>query len=530
MRALERETNLDVLRQYSLLLEAEVKRLNLENQNLKKAGSVDEQVRLENLEDQLVKLRERFFGFGREKQDASELREVSTHSSQLNLHGEYPQDAPEAKEDSIPSSDAPVVMNYKMSDRQLAEASKELGIADEIGARAWREAKGLYQEHSELTIFERTYCKALHRQHKYRLRGKYNKTDKDEVLITAPGPAKLRPGSRYSVDFAIAVVVDKYQDHLPLERQRRRMERSGVEVDVKTLYGLCEAVAGHCEAMLPRIKEDIQRDFCALHLDESPWPIMGEKKKSYMWAMSNRAGSYYQFEPTRSGKIASELVGGYEGAVVSDAFSGYKRLKVGDKTRLGHCWSHARREFYDRRSDYPEVCREALEQIGKLFAVEASAKSFEELKKLRQTKSREVVEEFQKWLLKTRAKYLGVQGISKAIVYCMNHWQELTLFLDDLSVPLTNNDAERALRHVVMGRKNFNGSKTINGADTAATLYTVIETCKKLGVEPARYWKYLIEESWFKEKAVLSPYEYAMEKLGPNQRLQLPKKEEWKIE
>ena len=108
-----------------------------------------------------------------------------------------------------------------------------------------------------------------------RLKDEYSQTGK-EVIITAPGPVKLKAGSQYSIDFALALVCDKYESHLPLERQRRRMESAGLDIDVKTLYTLVRTVAEHCdESVIPKIRRDILSDFCAAHLDESPWPIIG---------------------------------------------------------------------------------------------------------------------------------------------------------------------------------------------------------------------------------------------------------------
>ena len=104
----------------------------------------------------------------------------------------------------------------------------------------------------------------------------------------------------------------------------------------------------------------------------------------------------------------------------------------------------------------------------------------------------------------------------------------MTEFLNDLTLPLSNNDAERALWHVVMGRKNFNGSKTINGADIAASIYTVIESCKRVGLQPSTYLKYLIEARWYGDE-VKTPYELSIEKLGPNKKVKFPNKSDWKI-
>jgi hypothetical protein len=101
-------------------------------------------------------------------------------------------------------------------------------------------------------------------------------------------------------------------------------------------------------------------------------------------------------------------------------------------------------------------------------------------------------------------------------------------FLIDLSLPLSNNDAGRALCHIVLGRKNFGGSKTINGEDTAASIYTIIETCKKVGLQPSQYLKYLIEERWFGE-ILKTPLELSLEKLGPNKKVKFANKEDLKF-
>src|SRR6185437_3762512 len=158
----------------------------------------------------------------------------------------------------------------------------------------------------------------------YRLKKEYNTTGK-EVIITAPGPVKLKSGSQYSMDLAVAVVSDKCEFHLPLERQRRKMEGAGLDIDVETLFALCRDVAEHCEkGVIGQIRDDILQDFCATHLDESPWPILGGTN-GHMWAMSNRKGSYFRFEPSRSGKVACEMLKGYAGAAITDGYSGYKR-------------------------------------------------------------------------------------------------------------------------------------------------------------------------------------------------------------
>lgn len=421
----------------------------------------------------------------------------------------------------------PLVSNYLMKSEDFKDEADLREIKIENPLEAWDEMKNFYQESTEITVTERTYQKVIHRQQKYRLKDEYNTTGK-EVIITAPGPVKLKPGCKYSVDFALSVVSDKYEYHLPLERQRRKMEAAGFDVEVKTLYGLCETVAEHGEKLIEEIRQDMMNDFCAVHIDESPWKILGSKESGQMWILANRIGSIYRFEPTRSGKIATEFLKNYEGAVVTDGFAGYNTLRRSEKIRVQHCWAHARREFFERWDDFPEECNEALDLIDLIFEMEASAKTFDELKLLRKTDVQFVVDRFYEWLLKTKVKFLPSEGISKAIQYCLNFWPELIHFLKDLSVPIDNNEAERAIRHSVMGKKNFAGSKTINGADVAATLYTLIESAKKAGLQPKEYLKYVITERWY-NRVPLTPHRFAKEKYGAKTKTVFPKRDDWRI-
>ena len=123
-----------------------------------------------------------------------------------------------------------------------------------------------------------------------------------------------------------------------------------------------------------------------------------------------------------------------------------------------------------------------------------------------------------RWLLDERQKHLPSSGMMKAIDYGLGRWKELTAFIKHLPLPLTNNDAERALRHSVLGRKNFAGSKSIDGADTAATLYTIVESCKKASIQPRNYLKYVIEERWHNRQP-LSPLRYSWMKNGKPARV-----------
>lgn len=541
MAPIEIESNVNILREYAVLATRENKRLQSLVDNLNEIlGGVNQQWLKDdgsntNLEDQLSRLQKKFFGFGREGLENKDSRRVGHSSQQLKLHGERPHEEnfsdskkSEADQKVVAQGTLPAVIEYPMDDSQLKNESqlREPDGTKPIGAEAWSEMKNFSEDSVEITVTEVTYTKVIHRRKKYRMKDEYNTSGK-EVIITAPGPVKLKPGSKYSVDFAMAVVSDKYEYHLPLERQRRKMEAAGLDIEVKTLYSLCATTAEHMEDVATRIKAEILNDFCAAHVDESPWLIIGNKQKGQMWAISNRVGSYYQFEPTRSGEQVEELVEGYSGSMITDAYGAYKRFEKMTGIRKGLCWAHLRREFYERIADF-SVAKEMVILIDDLFEIEARANTFEELRALRRSESVAKIKEMQAWIIDQKPNYLPSDGIQKAMNYAANHWTGLIAFLKDLSIPLSNNDAERALRHVVLGRKNFAGSRTINGADVAATLYTIIESAKKAGLQPKVYMKYVIEERWHKREPK-TPAQMAQEKFGPNKRVIFPARDGWQI-
>ena len=533
MRSLEKETNVDVLREFSGILLKTVERLAAENAALKEERIADQQDWLSvELRDQLTRLQKKFFGFGRETLPEQAARPIG-HKGQevltLTSRTFEEANAPEASSNFNKNASAKIdPEKHDFLTPDLVAESIVRGLPMTAGADAWKKIPGLVEETVEITVTERTYKKVVHQQAKYRLKDEYNTSDK-EVIITAPGPVKVKPGMTYSVDFALSVCSDKYEYHLPLERQRRKMEAAGLTVDVKTLYTMCEAVAEHCHAVLPGIRHDIKNDYAAVNIDETPWRILSDKTYGQMWVMTNRQGSYYQFEPTRSGKIAEEMLKDYDGAIITDAYGGYNRLAQKPSIRVQNCWSHARREFFERFDDYPIECRRAIELIDQLFAIEHETRSIEDIRILRRTKSKPVIDELRNFLYESKPRFLPGDGISKAINYCLNHWKGLTHFLTDSTVNISNNDAERALRHVVVGRKNFLGSQTINGADTAAALYTVMETAKKCSLQPTEYLRYLITERWHKREP-MTPKQYAEKKLKANTAIKWPARSEWRIE
>jgi len=499
------ESNPECLREMALLIQNQNNLLAERNRLLEARMAVQEAERQEwisSLKSQLHKLKRRFFDKGRETSNRS--RDRRDESEQLLLHAQSlagpvtKSEAPELPEKTIEHLEENV-------DRLINQAQKkDLSLTKDAAEVA--PIAGFFETSAEITITERTYTKVIHKRQKYRVK---NKQSGKETIVTAPGPLKLFSGCRYSVDFALNVVANKFMNHLPYERQRRDMKRLGLNTPVMTLYRLAEQVAVHMEGVAEKVRDDIFSAPLAAHLDETKWPILSNHDDDgQMWVLSNQAGSYYRFEPTRSGSIADELLKGFTGSVLTDKYAGYLHLRDCKNMTWALCWSHARREFLDLQAAYPDEVNHVVELIGDLFEIERKAKTWTELEKFRAAESKPKLEEIKTALQDIQTNFFDNDDLCKASAYVLTAWTEFTAFLSDVRIPLSNNDAERALRHAVLGRKNFNGSKTINGADTAATLYTIIESCKKVELDPVDYMKYVITEN-HAEREPLTPLAYA---------------------
>lgn len=510
-RLIKNESNPEVLRELSLFILQQTKELSLELASYKRiaAEKAESQAWLNSkLEAHLHKLQRRFFENGRESLRTRARDRRSDPDKQLLLHAKsLAGEAPKNEKSNLPVKERThfggvleILSLAQKGDPSLTEENSAI-----------EEMKGFSEDSTEITITERIYTKVLHKRQKYKVK---NRETAKETIVTAPGPVKLLPGSRYSVDFALSVVGGKFLNHLPYERQRKDMKRLGLDIPVMTMFRLTEQVSLHMGEVAEQIRRDIFKSGLACHLDETRWPILSQHADNgQMWVLSNQAGSYYQFEPSRSGSIADELLKGFVGAVLTDKFSGYLHFRTEKSIVWGLCWSHARREFLDLRVAYESEVVKIVDLIDDLFAIERRARTWSELESLRLLESKPKLAEIKTLLEEIRAEFFDQDDFCKAANYVLSAWKEFSAFADDVRLPLSNNDAERALRHAVLGRKNFNGSKTINGADVAATLYTLIESCKKVELDPVDYMKYVIEENHY-DRTPLTPLRRAQQFRG----------------
>lgn len=365
-----------------------------------------------------------------------------------------------------------------------------------------------FEESEDIHVLERQYVKRVIKRRKYRCRC-------NSCVVTAPGPRRVIPGGRYSNDFMIEVAVEKYLDHVPLERQVRRMARAGVEVSSQTLFDQLWALA---QVNRPSYEALGQRtlEVDVLHADETRWPRLDSKKLSNwtVWTRTTPNIAHYAILSSKSTSAARQLFADYEGIIVVDGYAVYECLaRDGPNLKLANCWAHTLRKFRDIEGNFPKPCRHVLGLIGELYKVEkkigmvfpGDAEMRRERLALRAAKSKPILEEIRHWA-QTEVG-LPRSALGKAVRYMLARWEGLSRFLDNASIPLDNNAAERSLRGPVIGRKVHYGSKSKRGIEVAATFYTLLETAKLCGVNPVAYLRQATQAALEAPGAVLLPHD-----------------------
>lgn len=305
---------------------------------------------------------------------------------------------------------------------------------------------------------------------------------------TAPGPERTLEGGRYSLQFGVKVVEDKYLDHTPLQRQCRILKRRGVKVTSQTLWDLVWAISQELKPAWEKLRETIL-SLSVIGLDQTGWKRLhkGARDKTpwQMWCLTAPGLVYHRICEDKSAATFTELLGDYEGIVICDALSTHEAgARAGPGILLAGCWAHVLRKFRDSWVDFPQA-KEAMHLIGQLYLIDSAAENDEQRAKLRDGVSRLVAKDLKKWLIKQRAP--KTTSFGNAVRYTLTQWEPLTRFLDDPLVFLDNNTTERALRGPVVGRKNHYGSKSVRGTEAAAILYSLLETAKLQGVDPGAY-------------------------------------------
>lgn len=334
-----------------------------------------------------------------------------------------------------------------------------------------------------------------------------------EKITQLPAPSRPIPRSMVGPGLLAYVLVSKFDDHLPLYRQNEIFARMGANIPASTLVDWC----GQGVRVLTPLVERIRANILAsdrLHADDTPVRVLDPSKRidgigkgvkegriwTYVrddrpWGSTAPPGAAYFFSVDRKGEHPQRHLAGFSGILQADAYSGFKALYAPDasgKPRIHEaaCWAHLRRDFFDvHTATKSEIAREALDRIGELYDIERqiNRKSRDGRWDIRQTETRPKVEAFKAWAEVQLTRIPGKSDLAKAFRYALNRWRAFTIFLDDGRVAIDNNAAERAIKPIVIGRKNFLFAGSDAGGETLASAMTIIETAKFNGLDPQAY-------------------------------------------
>ena len=304
------------------------------------------------------------------------------------------------------------------------------------------------------------------------------------------------------------VATSKYADHLPLYRQEGIYRRLGVEIARSTM---CDWMAVAAELLAPIVACMLEkvRQSRVVQNDDTPVPVQDPDgkgtKTGRLWAsVGDHDHPYvvYDYTPDRSRAGPEAIFQGFQGYLQADAYPAYDGLYTSGKIIEVGCMMHARRGFYEARTSDPVRSHQALAFISLLYDVEREAKKHEAegyeafvaaRHALRNEQSRPIVDEFHAWLEAQAPKVLPKSPIGEAISYALNHWDALTRPLEAGFLELDNGAAERAMKPVALGRKNWLFAGSDKGGETAAVLLSLCTTCKNLGIDPQAYLRDVLE-------------------------------------
>jgi transposase len=303
------------------------------------------------------------------------------------------------------------------------------------------------------------------------------------------------------------VLVAKYCDHLPLYRQSGIYAREGVDLERSTLADW----VGQCSALLRPLVARLRQHVLTgekLHADDTPVPVLapgdGKTRTGRLWTYvrdDRPAGNetppavWFAYSPNRKGEHPQSHLKSFKGILQADAFAGFDALYAKGDILEAACWAHARRKFFEiHQVQGSPIAAEALKRIAALYAIESTVRGKPPDIRLKgREQARPILDAFHVWLLDTRRHLSKKSGLAEAIGYALNHWQALIRYASDGRIEIDNNAAERALRAVALGRKNFLFAGSDAGGDRAAAIYSLVGSAKLNGLDPEAYLRFVIE-------------------------------------
>jgi transposase len=333
-----------------------------------------------------------------------------------------------------------------------------------------------------------------------------------QQIVQMPAPERPIARGLAGPGLLAHVLVSKYCDHLPLHRQAQIYAREGVELDRSTLADW----VGQSSALLRPLVEALRVHVLGgskLHADDTPVPVLcpgrGTTKQGRLWTYvrddrasgnSTPAAVWFAYSPDRKGLHPRAHLKDYCGILQADGYAGFDKLyneaNPNHPIKEAACWAHVRRKFYDIQvaNDSP-LAKTALERIGELYGIEADIRgqSADIRLEIREARSGPLLDALYRWFKDTLTQVSAKSELAVATRYAMSRWKALTRFVADGTIEIDNNAAERALRAVALGRKNYLFAGSDAGGERAAAIYSLVGSAKLHGLDPQAYLRHVIE-------------------------------------
>jgi transposase len=348
----------------------------------------------------------------------------------------------------------------------------------------------------QLEYFPASFKVLKHVRHKYAC-AKCDHDGYDPHITTAVKPPQPAGKGLPGPSLLAYVAVSKLGDHLPLYRLERIFERQQVHVARSTMCAWMRC-AGELVKPLVDLMTARVRSSKVIHTDDTPVPIQspGQKqcRKGRIWCyLGDEANPYtvYDYTPSRKRDGPRTWLAGFTGYLQADAYGGYDGIYSGGQVTEVACWAHARRKFYDAQDSDAKRAAEMLALVGELYAIERAAKeqSLDEATTLalRHARSVPVLTRIKIWLDAEGEVVLPRSPMAAAITYAQNQWTALGAYVTQGFLAIDNNAAERALKRVALGRKNWLFAGHDAAAENTARLWSLIASAERHAVDPQRY-------------------------------------------
>lgn len=328
-----------------------------------------------------------------------------------------------------------------------------------------------------------------------------------DTIVQAPAASRPTANGLAGPGLLAHVLTAKFCDHLPLYRQTGIYARSGVELERSTLADW----VGQCSALLRPLVEALNRyvlSAAKVHADDTPVPVLapgeGKTKTGRLWPYvrddrpagdSSPPAVWFAYSPNRRGEHPQAHLQSFSGILQADAFGGYEALYADGTILEAACWAYARRKFYElHKAHASPIAAEALKRIGALYEIETAVRGQlpDHRQRIREVRAGPLLDDFRNWLSETLAKLSKKSALAEAIGYALKRWPALTRYVGDGRIEIDNNAAERALRTVAIGRKNYLFAGSDAGGERAAAIYSLIGSAKLNDIDPEAYLRFVL--------------------------------------